>query len=68
MEERHCPCGNAVENDRWAAGYHYCKKPACFRQWGKRQTIHAVAVNKSMDAILRVESDTPERGGQTQAA
>lgn len=58
MQERRCPCGNVVEEDRWTAGYHYCKKRDCFRRWGKHQTIHAVAVNKSMDAIVSVESST----------
>lgn len=51
-----CPCGNVVEEDRWTAGYHYCKNRDCFRRWGKHQTIHAVVVNKSMDAIVSVES------------
>jgi hypothetical protein len=60
LEQRRCPCGNSIEEERWLAGYHYCKKPSCFRRWGKHQTIHAVAVNKSMDAILSVESSTPE--------
>jgi len=56
------PCRNDVVPagtwSSWTAGYHYCKKRDCFRRWGKHQTIHAVAVNKSMDAIVSVESST----------
>jgi hypothetical protein len=56
---RRCPCGDVVPEDRWSAGYHYCKKPACWRRWGKRQTVRALAVNKSMDAIVDVDSRKP---------
>lgn len=51
-------CGHEISQERADYGYLYCFDRACFRKYGKRQTVYAVQVNKSIPAIVKVEADT----------
>ncbi len=49
-------CGHEITKERYDAGYLYCVRRECFRQFGRKQVIHAVHVNKSIPAIVRVDT------------